>query len=185
MRRLRLLSLIRLVYLAPRYPSIIAPEPITVYSQSSHKWVKVKDFEALKGENDRICYDAGREDGEAGKPYNKYRANGCIEFGGISDGYEEGYQFGCETHTTEASCELKYEDKKYYCPNHPDIVGCVDFLHNATNKKPESTGVCAVLGIPVQNPYASKNRMPKNTVQDMTTQHFVEQLEIFVMKMVL
>ena len=29
-------------------------------------------------------------------------------------------------------------DKNNYCPNHPDIVGCVDFLHNATNKRTEN-----------------------------------------------
>ena len=26
--------------------------------------VEIEDFEALKSENDRTCYDAGREDGE-------------------------------------------------------------------------------------------------------------------------
>ena len=98
--------------------------------------VEIEDYKALKIQNDRTCYDAGIEDGKTGKPFNKDRDNGCSDFGNIGGGYEGGYQFGCETHTTQASCELLYEDKEYYCPNHPDIVGCVDFLHNATNKKP-------------------------------------------------
>ena len=111
--------------------------------------VEIEVFEALKAENDRTCYDAGREDGLAGKPFNKDRDEGCYEFGGIGDGYEGGYQSGCETHTTEASCELKYEDESNYCPNHPDIVGCVDFLHNATNKRTENPlSVCAGMGDP-------------------------------------
>jgi len=109
--------------------------------------VEIEDYEVLKGENDRTCYDAGQEDGKANKSFNKDRDNGCYEFNDISGGYEGGYQFGCETHTTQASCELLYMDKKNYCPNHPDIVGCVDFLHNTTNKwtqNPDS--VCAGAG---------------------------------------
>ncbi|MGH9987477.1 MAG: hypothetical protein ACRD8W_26330, partial [Nitrososphaeraceae archaeon] len=38
--------------------------------------VEIEDYEALKTENDRTCYDAGQEDGKAGKPYNKDRASG-------------------------------------------------------------------------------------------------------------
>lgn len=91
--------------------------------------VEIQDFEVLKAENDRTCYDAGREDGEADRPFNEEREDGCYEFYGIGGGYTGGYQSGCETHTTESSCELLYEDKRNYCPNHPDIVGCVDFLH--------------------------------------------------------
>jgi len=97
--------------------------------------VEIEDYEALKGENDSTCYHAGREDGKAGKPFNEDTRKGCSEFGGISGGYTGGYQFGCETHTTQASCELLYMEKKYYCPYHPDIVGCADFLlNNATYK---------------------------------------------------
>jgi hypothetical protein len=95
--------------------------------------VEIQDYEALKSENDRTCYDAGVEDGKA-STYNKDRDDGCYEFDDLNDGYEGGFQFGCETHTAESSCELMYEDKHNYCPNHPDVVGCVDFLHNATNK---------------------------------------------------
>ena len=50
-------------------------------------------------------------------------------------------------HTTQASCELLYQDKRWYCPNHPDIAGCVDFLHNATNKQKENPySTCAGAG---------------------------------------
>jgi hypothetical protein len=109
----------------------------------------IEDFEALKSENDRTCYDAGIADGEAGKPFNIDRSSGCGEFGGIGGGYKGGYQFGCETHTTENSCELLIEGEENFCPDHPDIVACVDFLHNATNKIPESpVGPCSGMGDP-------------------------------------
>jgi hypothetical protein len=96
--------------------------------------VEIENYKALADENNRTCYDAGREDGEAGRPFNEERDDGCYEFDDIAGGYEGGYQSGCEKHTAESTCELLYEDKSYYCPNHPDVVGCVDFLHNATNK---------------------------------------------------
>ena len=35
--------------------------------------VDILDFEALKGENDRTCYDVGQEYGAAGKPFNEER----------------------------------------------------------------------------------------------------------------
>jgi hypothetical protein len=114
--------------------------------------VEIEDFEALKQENDRTCYDAGKEYGEADRPYNRDRASGCQEFEGIGDGYEGGYQFGCETHTTQASCELLISGEKNYCPNHPDIVACVEFLHNATNKQIENPlSTCAGMGDPRPN----------------------------------
>jgi hypothetical protein len=114
--------------------------------------VEIEDYEALKGENDRTCYDAGQEDGAAGKPFNEERDDGCYEFEGISRGYTGGYHFGSETHTTESTCELLYEDKSNYCPDHPDIVGWVDFLHNATNKKTENPySVCNGAGDPRPN----------------------------------
>ena len=97
--------------------------------------VEIEDFDALASQNSSNCYNAGRDDGEANKPFNEERENGCYEFDDIGGGYEGGYQFGCETHTAESTCELKYEDKQYYCPDHPDVVGCADFLlHNATYK---------------------------------------------------
>ncbi|MGH9979137.1 MAG: hypothetical protein ACRD8Z_25390 [Nitrososphaeraceae archaeon] len=91
--------------------------------------VEIEDFE-LELENSRTCYDVGIADGEANKPFNENRANGCSEFDGIGDGYEGAYQLGCETHTTQASCELLVREEESYCPDHPDIVGCVEFLHN-------------------------------------------------------
>jgi hypothetical protein len=111
--------------------------------------VEIDDFKALKGENDRACYDAGQEDGKAYRPFNEEREDGCYEFNDIGGGYEGGYQFGCEQHTTESTCELMYEEKKYYCPDHPDVGECVDFLHNATNKETVSPyNHCAGMGDP-------------------------------------
>jgi hypothetical protein len=114
--------------------------------------VEIEDYSKLKDENARTCYDAGQEDGRAGKPFNADRNDGCYEFEGINGGYRGGYQRGCETHTTESSCELIYEDKNNYCPDHPYIAGCIDFLHNATNKKTENLySVCNGAGDPRPN----------------------------------
>ena len=97
--------------------------------------VEIKHFRALKGENDRTCCNAGVEDGRAGLPFNEEREDGCYEFDGAG-GYTGGYQWGCEVHDTESTCELKYEEKQYYCPDHPDIAACADFLlHNDTYKQ--------------------------------------------------
>jgi len=151
--------------------------------------VEIEDYKTLKGENNYACYHAGREDGEAGKPFNEERDDGCYEFDDNSGGYEGGYQGGCETHTVESTCELLYEEKQYYCPNHPDVGGCVDFLHNATNKRTESTtyDICAGMGDPrpAQGLSVFKNRMQKNIVLVITIQRFVIQLEISVMMRVL
>lgn len=92
--------------------------------------VEIEDFSKLVGENNRSCYNAGFEDGETGKPFNKDRNSYCNEY---DRRYEAGYQNGCETHTAESSCELLYKDKRFYCRDHPDVGGCVDFLHNATD----------------------------------------------------
>ena len=47
---------------------------------------------------------------------------------------------------------MLYEDKNNYCPEHPDIAGCVDFLHNVTNKKTENPySVCNGAGDPRPN----------------------------------
>jgi hypothetical protein len=73
------------------------------------------------------------------------REDGCYEFGD----YKNQFQLGCETHTTEASCQLLYEDKSYFCPLSSDIAGCSDFLHNATNKKTENPYItCTGAGDP-------------------------------------
>ena len=64
----------------------------------------------------------------------------------LASGYREGYEFGCQTLYTESECALRMEGEDYYCPNHPDIVACTEFLHNATNKYPyqnnENTSDC-------------------------------------------
>jgi hypothetical protein len=62
--------------------------------------------------------------------------------------YRSNYQTGCEYDNTEESCELTIEGEKNYCPNNPDNVACVEFLHNATNKDKAQTGLCAGKGDP-------------------------------------
>ena len=118
--------------------------------------VEIEDFDALKNENDRTCYDAGIEDGKAGVPLNKDRIDGCSEFDGIGNGYRGGYQFGCEeAENTEETCELIVSGEEYYCPNNPDSVSCVEFLHNATNKEPayENAEMCAATYISCMQEY--------------------------------
>jgi hypothetical protein len=129
-----------------------APRSEEECSEIMNNPVEIEDFEALENENDRTCYDAGRDDGEAGEPLNEDRRHGCQEFDGIGGGYRDGYQSGCETHSTEESCELLVSGEENYCPRHPDIVACVDFLQNATNKRTESPiGACAGMGDPRPN----------------------------------
>lgn len=100
-----------------------------------NKPVKIESFKKLKAENDRTCYDAGVDDGKNNRPFDEEREDGCYEFNDISGGYEGGYQYGCEIHSTESTCELKYEEKQYYCPDHPDIAACTDFLRNNSTFK--------------------------------------------------
>ena len=97
--------------------------------------VEIQNFKKLKSENDRTCYEAGVEDGRADRPFNEEREDGCYEFDDISDGYEGGYQWGCEVHNTESTCELRYEEIQNYCPDHPDVAGCSDFLLNNSTYK--------------------------------------------------
>ena len=112
--------------------------------------VDIENHEALQQENGSSCLYDGRNDGEADKPYDKDRASGCSEYGGQ---YRDGYQSACQMDTTESSCELLIEGEEGYCPWHPDIVACVEFLHNASNKMPEpiSLGACGVMGDPRPN----------------------------------
>jgi hypothetical protein len=112
--------------------------------------VNIEDHESLSQENAQNCWNDGYEDGKADNPFNKDRASGCDEY---TPDYEGGYNSGCIIDTTEASCELLIKGEKNYCPWHPDIAACVEFLHNATNKTPEpiSLGACGVMGDPRPN----------------------------------
>jgi hypothetical protein len=92
--------------------------------------VQIEDYEPFYGQNLAFCYRAATEDGRNGT-FNEEREDGCYEFGD----YEQQFQVVCKTHTTPSECELKYEDKKFYCPKNPDVGGCTGFLHNATNKQ--------------------------------------------------
>jgi hypothetical protein len=109
--------------------------------------VQVEDYEELVNEIDVTCRNDGMEDGKADRPFNKDRDTGCDEFG---DQYGDAYKSACQTDNTESTCDLIIEGERNYCPWHPDIVGCVEFLHNATNKAPEpvTLGACGVFGDP-------------------------------------
>jgi len=87
----------------------------------------------MQEDNAQNCWNDGYEDGKADNPFNKDRASGCSEY---DPDYEGGYNSGCIIDSTESSCELIIQGEQGYCPWHPDIAGCVDFLHNDTNKLP-------------------------------------------------
>jgi hypothetical protein len=108
--------------------------------------VDIEDHEELQQENSSNCWNDGYEDGRADNPFNEDRDNGCSEYGG---NYRDGYQSGCIIDSTHASCELLIAGEKNYCPWHPDIASCVEFLHNATNKlSAATTGTCVGMGDP-------------------------------------
>lgn len=108
--------------------------------------VEIDDYEALYQENGSNCYDDGRKDGQAHSPYNEDRSKGCGEY---NPDYEQGYKSGCITDMTDNSCELVIRGEEGYCPFHPDIAGCVDFLNNVTNKRTENPmSACAGMGDP-------------------------------------
>ena len=75
---------------------------------------------------------------------------GCSEY---SNSYETGFKAGCESvASTYDSCQILINGYEGYCPDHPESPSCVEFLHNATNKRPASTtGACAGMGDPRPN----------------------------------
>jgi hypothetical protein len=101
--------------------------------------------ESLKEENTTGCFNDGLEDGKAHRPFNKDRASACSEYGGQ---YRIAYQTGCESDSTEESCELIIEGEEWYCPDNPDSTSCVEFLQDASNKRPAESGSCAGMGDP-------------------------------------
>jgi len=107
--------------------------------------VDIQDHEALYQENANNCWRDGYEDGKADKPFNKVRDHGCDEY---YPDYTDGYKSGCIIDSTEDSCELLIQGEEGYCPWHPDITACAEFLHNDTNKRPALTGICAGAGDP-------------------------------------
>jgi len=122
--------------------------------------VDIQDYKALEQENANNCWRDGYEDGKADIPYNNSRASGCDEY---YPDYTGGYKSGCTIDTTEASCELQIQGEEGYCPWHPDIAGCVDFLHNATNKlpAPKPTDICAGQGDPRPNIICPQEENPE------------------------
>lgn len=101
------------------------------------------EHESLKEENTSNCFYDGFDDGKADRPFNKDRSSACSEYGSQ---YRSAYQSGCESDSTEESCELTIEGEESYCPHNPDNIACVEFLHNATNKRLALTGTCAGMG---------------------------------------
>lgn len=54
------------------------------------------------------------------------------------------------------------EGEQRYCPEHPDIVACVPFLQNATNKHEENPdSVCAGMGDPRSNIVCFQEQNPE------------------------
>jgi hypothetical protein len=101
----------------------------------------------LYEENRRHCYDVGYAEGKNSTLFNKKKDSACSEF---SNSYEQGFSAGCQSiqGNTDDSCELTIKGDKVYCPDNPDDPACTEFLHNATNKRPAETGICAGMGDP-------------------------------------
>jgi hypothetical protein len=125
--------------------------------------VDLGDHEQLKEENTSGCINDGFEDGKADRPFDKDRSKACSEYGGT---YRSNYQTGCEYDNTEESCELTIEGEKNYCPNNPDNVACVEFLHNATNKEKAQTGISAGKGDPSYKRIPNYSNMFRCMLQD-------------------
>jgi hypothetical protein len=79
--------------------------------------VDIEDHESLEQENAQNCWNDRYEDGKADTPFNRDRASGCSEYG---DKYRDAYKSGCQSDSTESSCELLIQGHKSYCPSHPD-----------------------------------------------------------------
>ncbi|MGH9927259.1 MAG: hypothetical protein ACRD5B_17985, partial [Nitrososphaeraceae archaeon] len=94
--------------------------------------VEIEDYEALTQEIILDCRRDGEQDYKDGKPFHKERSSACGEFGGP---YRDGYEYRCQQNYTESHCTLLIEEEKGFCPDHPDIAGCAEFLQNATNKQ--------------------------------------------------
>ena len=94
--------------------------------------VEIEDYEALTQEIILDCRRDGEQDYKDGKPFHKERSSACGEFG---DPYRDGYEYRCQQNYTESHCTLLIEEEKRFCPDHPDIAGCAEFLQNATNKQ--------------------------------------------------
>lgn len=111
--------------------------------------VYLEDHDVLYKENANNCWNNGYEESKADKPYNKDRASGCNEY---SPDYRSRYKVGRMIDSIETGCELLIAGHKSYCPPHPDIEGCIEFLHNHNNKRPAAThGACVGMGDPRPN----------------------------------
>jgi hypothetical protein len=98
--------------------------------------------ESLQEENRRNCYDDGYEDGKNSNSFNTDRDSGCSEY---SNSYQIGFKAGCQSveSNTADTCELTIKGHEGYCPNRPDDPSCSKFLHDPSNKKTPSYGLCA------------------------------------------
>jgi hypothetical protein len=121
--------------------------------------VKIENYTTLAWAIASDCRKDGTEDGEAFRVVNEERSEGCGEY---RPDYDQGYIEGCKKHSTESTCDLKLEGEQRYCPEHPDIVACVPFLQNATNKPTENPdSVCAGMGDPRPNIVCFQEQNPE------------------------
>ena len=138
--------------------------------------------ESLKEENTSGCFNDGLDDGKAHRPFNKDRASACSEYGSQ---YEIAYQTGCESDSTEESCELIIEGEEWYVL----IIQIVQVVWNSYMMLAikDQLKVEVVRGWEIQVHLLSvlKKQIQKDTVSTLMIQPFVKQLEIFVMHMVL
>ena len=69
---------------------------------------------------------------------------------------------GCRSvNNTYDSCQILSQGYESFCPFHPESPNCVEFLHNATNKRPAESGICAGMGGPRPNVTCAKKGDPE------------------------
>jgi hypothetical protein len=106
----------------------------------------LEDKAFLYEENRRSCYDDGFRDGKA-TSFGEKMDSGCGEYGG---GYDDGFHAGCRSvNNTYDNCQILSQGYESFCPFHPESLNCVEFLHNATNKRLAESGICAGMGDPI------------------------------------
>ncbi len=86
--------------------------------------------------------------------------SGCGEYGG---GYDDGFHAGCRSvNNTYDNCQILSQGYESFCQFHSESPNCVEFLHNATNKRPAESGICAGMGDPRLNITCSKENDPES-----------------------
>ncbi len=149
--------------------------------------VEIEDYEALKGKNDFTSHDSGREDGKQVYLSIKKYMMELTNSNGIGDGYVGVYQWAAKLVLHHLILNYYVYTRGIIVLINPDNVGCIEFLHNATNKLTEITMSVSVRErvIPVQISYVLKKPTLKNTASSGTVRYSVKQSVTYAMMKVM